>query len=57
MQQRNTLVLHSVLTAELPILHPMYARAHVRACIPAYGIKELDNYGNEILDRDISDVL
>lgn len=50
-QQRNTLVLHSVLPMELPILHPVYARAHVRASIHACGIKEIDNYGNEILDK------
>lgn len=47
MQQRDTFVLHSVLPMELPILHPVYARASIHAC----GIKELDNYDNEILDR------
>jgi hypothetical protein len=51
MQQRNTLVLHSVLPVELPVLCLVRIRAHVRASTHAYGIKEIDSYGKKILDR------
>lgn len=43
----NTLLLHSALPMELPILCPVY----VRACVPAYVIKKLDRMTRGYLTR------